>query len=88
MSAFCRIYTPLPASCFHVPSAKKLVLGYFGLGGFFTVFGWVGYADLGVLPKYSRTKKRPILLEVGMEELKIVLVSEGAGMVYLCLATG
>ena len=53
-----------------------------------TVFGWVGYADLGVLPKYSRTKKRPILLEVGMEELKFVLVSEGAGMVYLCFATG
>ena len=57
-----------------------LVFGYFGLGGFFTVFVWVGYADLGVLPKYSRTKKRPILLEVGMEELKIVLVLEGSGM--------
>ena len=40
------------------------------------------------LPKYSRTKKRSILLEVGMEELKNLLVSEGARIVYLCFATG
>ena len=50
---------------------------------------WLGWIYRSwVLPKYSRTKKRPILLEVGMEELKIVLVLEGSGMVYLCFATG